>query len=64
MKKFTFTMAIAFVMALSFQSFAQTVEFEDDFEGGDASWELTGTWGLTDAESNSATHSMTDSPRW
>jgi len=40
----------------------QTVEFEDDFEGGSANWEVTGDWGLTDAQSYSATHSMTDSP--
>ena len=62
MKKFTFLMAIAFMMAFSFQSFAQTIEFEDDFESGTANWELTGDWDLTEEYSNSATHSMTDSP--
>ena len=62
MKKFTISMALTFVMAFAFQSSAQTVEFEDDFENGNANWVLTGAWGLTDAQSNSATHSMTDSP--
>ena len=63
MKKFTiFSIAITFIMAMSFQSISQTVEFEDDFESGSGNWVLTGDWGLTDAHSYSATHSMTDSP--
>ena len=62
MKKFTISMAIMIAMAFSFQAFAQTVEFEDDFESGSANWELTGTWGLTDAQSNSPSNSLTDSP--
>jgi hypothetical protein len=55
-------MAITFLMTMSFQSFCQTIEFEDDFESGSANWDLTGAWGLTEAHSYSPTHSMTDSP--
>jgi len=63
MKKITiFSLAITFVMAMSFQTIGQTIEFEDDFENGSANWEVTGTWGLTDSYSHSPTHSMTDSP--
>ncbi|OFY52041.1 MAG: hypothetical protein A2W85_11450 [Bacteroidetes bacterium GWF2_41_31] len=62
MKKFTFYTAILFLMAISAQSFCQTIEFEDDFESGMDNWVLTGAWGLTEGQSHSATHSMTDSP--
>jgi len=63
MKNFTFLItAITFLMVMSFQSFSQTVEFEDNFESGTANWVLTGDWDLTDAQSYSPTHSMTDSP--
>jgi hypothetical protein len=36
--------------------------FSDDFETGTDGWTLTGTWGLTTANSNSPTNSLTDSP--
>ena len=63
MKKFTIlSLSIVFLIALSFQSFGQTVEFFVDFESGTDNWELTGDWGLTEEFAYSATHSMTDSP--
>lgn len=63
MKKITLLKIFVVVLStMSFQLMAQTVEFEDDFESGTANWELTGDWGLTNAYSNSPTHSMTDSP--
>ena len=63
MKKITFLrFFVVLLTALSFQAIGQTIEFEDDFEAGSANWDVTGTWGLTDTQSYSATHSMTDSP--
>lgn len=63
MKKITFfSMSIAIIMVFSFQSFAQTIEFSDDFENGTTNWDLTGDWGLTDTQSYSPSNSMTDSP--
>jgi len=63
MKQITiFSIVVTFVMAMSFQTIGQTIEFEDDFESGSANWEVTGTWDLTDAHLYSPTHSMTDSP--
>ncbi|PHI20243.1 hypothetical protein CEQ90_08625 [Lewinellaceae bacterium SD302] len=41
---------------------AQMVIFEDDFENGSGNWVLEGAWGLTTAQSNSPTNSLTDSP--
>ncbi|MGK0280378.1 MAG: hypothetical protein ACI9RU_003161 [Litorivivens sp.] len=41
---------------------AQTVEFSDDFESGTTNWVLEGAWGLTTAQSNSLSNSLTDSP--
>ncbi len=46
----------------NFAVFAQTVEFSDDFESGTANWVLEGSWGLTTAQSNSPSNSLTDSP--
>ncbi len=46
----------------NFAVFAQTVEFSDDFESGTDNWVLEGTWGLTTAQSNSPSNSLTDSP--
>ncbi|MBC8321753.1 MAG: T9SS type A sorting domain-containing protein [Bacteroidetes bacterium] len=63
MKKITILrLFIALLTTMSLQLIGQTVEFEDDFENGSANWDLTGAWGLTDAQSYSPTHSMTDSP--
>ena len=63
MKKITFLrFFVVLLTALSFQAIGQTIEFEDDFEAGSANWDVTGTWGLTETQSYSATHSMTDSP--
>jgi len=39
----------------------QTV-FADDAEGPDPGWTAEGTWAVTDTDSNSPTHSWTDSP--
>lgn len=47
---------------LSFTGFSQTVEFSDDFESGTDNWVLEGTWGLTTAQSNSPSNSLTESP--
>jgi hypothetical protein len=41
---------------------AQTIEFSDDFESGTTNWVLEGAWGLTTAQSNSPSNSLTDSP--
>lgn len=60
MKKFillTFTFLLTGMLA-----FSQTVEFSDDFESGTSNWVLTGAWGTTTTQSNSPTHSLTDSP--
>lgn len=41
---------------------SQTVVFSDDFEGGTGNWLLSGTWGLTTAQSHSPSSSLTESP--
>ena len=40
----------------------ETTLFFDDFESGTTQWTLTGTWGLTELQSVSPTHSLTESP--
>ncbi len=45
-----------------YTTFSQTSEFFDDFESGTTNWVLTGTWGLTNAQSYSPDTSLTDSP--
>lgn len=40
----------------------RAVIFEDDFESGLDNWTLTGSWGLSDSEFYTATHSLSDSP--
>ncbi len=47
---------------LCYTTYAQTIEFSDDFESGAGNWVLTGTWGLTNAQSYSPTNSLADSP--
>ncbi len=39
-----------------------TTLFFDDFESGTAQWAFTGAWGLTELQSVSPTHSLTESP--
>ncbi len=53
---------IGVMLIASFAIQAQTVEFSDDFENGAANWTLEGTWGITTAQANSGTSSLTDSP--
>ena len=36
--------------------------FFDDFESGTGNWTLQGTWGTTELQSHSPTHSLTESP--
>lgn len=50
------------LLCLPFFAHAQTIEFSDDFESGTGNWVLEGTWGLTTAQANSPTNSLTDSP--
>lgn len=50
------------LLCLPLFAHAQTIEFSDDFESGTGNWVLEGTWGLTTAQSNSPTNSLTDSP--
>ena len=50
------------LLFLHFTANTQTVEFSDDFESGTSQWTLEGAWGLTTAQSNSASNSLTDSP--
>ena len=38
------------------------IYFIDDFESGDGNWTFEGTWGLTEEDAHSPTHSMTESP--
>lgn len=38
------------------------IEFSDDFENGTGNWVLEGTWGLSTAQFNSPTNSLTESP--
>ncbi|MCU0342799.1 MAG: T9SS type A sorting domain-containing protein [Ignavibacterium sp.] len=52
---------VFFVFALN-SNFAQTTLFFDNFESGTTQWALTGTWGLTELQSVSPTHSLTESP--
>ncbi len=44
------------------QTITQPPLFFDDFESGVGNWVLEGTWGLTDLQSHSPTHSLTESP--
>jgi len=43
-------------------SFAQVVEFSDDFESGTGNWILIGLWATTTTYSNSPSNSLTESP--
>ena len=57
------SLLITFIfLALGYFSFGQTIEFSDDFESGTGNWVLEGAWGLTTAQSNSPSNSLTDSP--
>ena len=53
---------IGAMLIASFAIQAQTVEFSDDFENGAGNWTLEGAWGITTAQANSGTSSLTDSP--
>ncbi len=49
-------------MMVQYAMVAQTTEFSDDFESGTGNWVLEGAWGLTTAQANSGSNSLTDSP--
>ncbi|MFH2142739.1 MAG: T9SS type A sorting domain-containing protein, partial [Bacteroidota bacterium] len=49
------------LLFIGYNANAQVV-FSDDFESGSTNWTLTGAWGLTTAQSYSASNSLTDSP--
>lgn len=52
----------AFLLLTSFNIFAQTQVFTDNFNTDTAKWTLTGSWGLTTASYKSSAKSLTDSP--
>ncbi|NMD00472.1 MAG: hypothetical protein GYA62_12235, partial [Bacteroidales bacterium] len=59
MKKLYLLLAFAI---LGFYTQAQTVVFTDDFESGITNWTTTGSWGISSSQSNSPTHSLSESP--
>ncbi|MBK8944501.1 MAG: T9SS type A sorting domain-containing protein [Ignavibacteriae bacterium] len=58
--KFKYLAILFFI--ISHTIIAQTQVFTDNFSSGTSNWVLTGSWGLTTSNYNSASHSLAESP--